>query len=171
MDGVMLAGKTLAITGIGGFIGARLAARAHDWGMTVRGLDANPSAGRKVGRGIEIVTGDVADPAALRLRIFQEVRVSLSVEARGPRGRRELVIRRLHAGAHPGRHGQHGLHVAPATAIRIGLPVGVATSRPGPDRFDQGGCPIRVGRRDDGLQIGAPPIESPAIQDRRSGQR
>jgi nucleoside-diphosphate-sugar epimerase len=62
----MLAGKTLAITGIGGFIGARLAARAHDWGMTVRGLDASPSAGRRVGRGIEIVTGDVADPAALR---------------------------------------------------------------------------------------------------------
>jgi len=34
-----------------------------------------------------------ADPAALRLRIFQEVKVALSVEARGPRGRRELVIR------------------------------------------------------------------------------
>jgi nucleoside-diphosphate-sugar epimerase len=39
---MQLAGKTIAITGVGGFIGLRMAERARERGMQVRGMDINP---------------------------------------------------------------------------------------------------------------------------------
>lgn len=56
----------LCITGIGGFIGARLAERAGILGWPVTGLDASPAAAeraRKLGATVEI--GSVDDPAAV----------------------------------------------------------------------------------------------------------
>lgn len=38
---MQLQGKTIAITGIGGFIGLRMAERARERGMQVRGMDIN----------------------------------------------------------------------------------------------------------------------------------
>jgi nucleoside-diphosphate-sugar epimerase len=61
-----LEGKTIAITGIGGFIGQRMAERALDKGMDVRGLDLSEDAAahaRELGAAVSI--GDVRDPEAV----------------------------------------------------------------------------------------------------------
>jgi nucleoside-diphosphate-sugar epimerase len=60
-----LEGATLAITGIGGFIGTRLAETSLKRGMRLRGLEQSETAA-KVARGLgaEVVVGDVCDPAA-----------------------------------------------------------------------------------------------------------
>ncbi len=60
--------KTLAITGIGGFIGLRMAQRAIERGWRVRGIDLSPTAA-SVARaaGAEVVVGDINDAAALSL--------------------------------------------------------------------------------------------------------
>ncbi len=60
-----LQGAVLAITGIGGFIGRRLAERALERGMRVRGIDQSPGAARGL-EGATVVTGDVCDPEATR---------------------------------------------------------------------------------------------------------
>jgi nucleoside-diphosphate-sugar epimerase len=60
-----LEGSVLAVTGIGGFIGHRLAERALERGMRVRGIDQSPGAARGL-EGVEVVTGDVCDPEAVR---------------------------------------------------------------------------------------------------------
>jgi len=58
-------GKTLAITGVGGFIGARLARRALERGMKVRGLDQSPRACERPDlAGCEVIAGDIVDPEA-----------------------------------------------------------------------------------------------------------
>jgi nucleoside-diphosphate-sugar epimerase len=66
MNANSLAGKTMAITGVGGFIGLRMAERAKERGMRAQGLDASPpSAELARRRGIDVVIGDVTDPAAV----------------------------------------------------------------------------------------------------------
>jgi nucleoside-diphosphate-sugar epimerase len=62
---VKLDGATLSVTGIGGFIGRRLAERALARGMRVRGLDQAEQAARGLPE-VEVVVGDVCDPAAAR---------------------------------------------------------------------------------------------------------
>ena len=58
---------TLAITGIGGFIGHRMVQRAFDEGWRVRGFDINARAvARAEEAGAEAVVGDVGDPEFLR---------------------------------------------------------------------------------------------------------
>jgi nucleoside-diphosphate-sugar epimerase len=60
-----LEGKVLAVTGVGGFIGAALAASAKARGMRVRGLDQSPAASRRPElAGVDVVVGDICDPAA-----------------------------------------------------------------------------------------------------------
>ncbi len=62
-----LQGKRLAITGIGGFIGTRLAQRAHERGMRVRGLDqSKAAAARPELAQAEVIVGDICDPEAAR---------------------------------------------------------------------------------------------------------
>ena len=54
---------TIAITGIGGFIGLRLAELARERGALVRGLELpGPAADRAARRGFEVVEGDVTRP-------------------------------------------------------------------------------------------------------------
>jgi nucleoside-diphosphate-sugar epimerase len=58
---------TIAITGVGGFIGRRLAERAIERGMTVRGLDlSTEAAARAEALGVTTVVGDICDPDAAR---------------------------------------------------------------------------------------------------------
>lgn len=58
---------TIAITGIGGFIGLRMAERAAALGWTVRGLDVSPAAAERARcRGAEVLVGDINDAAVLR---------------------------------------------------------------------------------------------------------
>ncbi len=60
-----LAGETIAITGVGGFIGARLAALAPERGLRARGLDLDARAvARAQAAGVDARVGDVTDPAA-----------------------------------------------------------------------------------------------------------
>ena len=64
---MQLAGTTVAITGVGGFIGARLAERARTRGARVRGLEQSAAAaGRPELSGVDVVVGDVTDPEAVR---------------------------------------------------------------------------------------------------------
>ncbi len=61
-----LAGTRIAITGVGGFIGLRMAERALARGMRVSGLDLDPKAARKASeRGVEVVVGDICNPLAV----------------------------------------------------------------------------------------------------------
>lgn len=56
----------MAITGIGGFIGLRMAERALERGMRVRGLDASEAAAALARKaGAEVVVGDVTDKDAV----------------------------------------------------------------------------------------------------------
>lgn len=60
-----LEGATLAVTGIGGFIGQRVAERARERGMGVRGLDQSKDAAKKARRaGFEVIAGDICDGEA-----------------------------------------------------------------------------------------------------------
>jgi len=63
-----LADKTALITGATGFIGGRLAERlATEEGVHVRGLARTPAKGDWLtGLGVEIVPGDITDPASLQ---------------------------------------------------------------------------------------------------------
>ncbi|MDD3763635.1 MAG: NAD-dependent epimerase/dehydratase family protein [Nevskiales bacterium] len=85
----------LAITGIGGFIGLRMAQRARAMGWTVRGLDhAQVAATRARDAGAEVVVGDVNDSEALRAAfagadiVFHTAAV---VEEDGPREHYERI--------------------------------------------------------------------------------
>ncbi|MFP4597424.1 MAG: NAD-dependent epimerase/dehydratase family protein [Persicimonas sp.] len=61
-----LEGKTIAITGVGGFIGGRMLERAIERGIGVRGLDISPEAAREAGqRGADVVVGGVNDAEAV----------------------------------------------------------------------------------------------------------
>ncbi len=62
-----LEGQLLAITGIGGFIGTRLAVSARERGMRVRGLEQSEGASRRPElAGMEVIVGDICDPEAAR---------------------------------------------------------------------------------------------------------
>src|SRR5207244_1106253 len=62
-----LSGKTLAITGAGGFIGLRMVERAMERGLLVRGLDASPEAARRAeAAGAQTIVGDVNDAGAVQ---------------------------------------------------------------------------------------------------------
>jgi len=66
MSGHSLSGRTLAITGIGGFIGLRMAERARERGMQVQGLDVSTAAADLARqKGARVVIGDVTDSAAV----------------------------------------------------------------------------------------------------------
>lgn len=66
---------TIAITGIGGFIGLRMAERAVDKGWTVRGFDIDPAGvSRAEAIGAEATVGDVCDPESYG-EIFDDVDV------------------------------------------------------------------------------------------------
>ncbi len=57
---------TIAITGIGGFIGLRMALRAKALGWQVRGLDVSPAAAQRAReQGAEVFVGDINDAALL----------------------------------------------------------------------------------------------------------
>lgn len=57
----------MAITGAGGFIGLRMAERARERGMRVRGLDLGAEAARRAeALGFETIVGDVNDADAVR---------------------------------------------------------------------------------------------------------
>ena len=57
-----LKGKTLAITGIGGFIGLRMAERAREIGMEIQGLDYAPHVLERVSEsGFKCFAGDVTN--------------------------------------------------------------------------------------------------------------
>lgn len=57
-----LSDTTIAITGIGGFIGLRMAQRAMERGMKVKGLDLSPEAARRArSLGAEVTVGSVND--------------------------------------------------------------------------------------------------------------
>ncbi|WP_162932464.1 NAD-dependent epimerase/dehydratase family protein [Solimonas sp. K1W22B-7] len=61
---------TIAITGIGGFIGLRMLQRARERGWQVRGLDVSPAAAQRArDAGAEVFAGDIND-AALLARCF-----------------------------------------------------------------------------------------------------
>ncbi len=66
-----LAGKRALITGVTGFIGGRLAERlATEEGVQVRGLARTPAKGQWLAEvGVEIVPGDLTDPASLRAAV------------------------------------------------------------------------------------------------------
>ncbi len=66
-----LADKTALITGATGFIGGRLAERlATEEGVHVRGLARTPAKGRWLADlGVEIVPGDITDPASLQAAV------------------------------------------------------------------------------------------------------
>jgi len=56
----------MAITGVGGFIGLRMAERAKERGMRVQGLDTSPASAELARRrGVDVVIGDVTDPDAV----------------------------------------------------------------------------------------------------------
>jgi nucleoside-diphosphate-sugar epimerase len=56
----------MAITGVGGFIGLRMAERALERGMRVLGLDTSPAAAERARQtGVEVVIGDVTDKDAV----------------------------------------------------------------------------------------------------------
>jgi nucleoside-diphosphate-sugar epimerase len=62
-----LDGKTIAITGAGGFIGRRMVERCVERGFTVRGLDMSPGAAQFAEQaGAEMLVGDVCDPDTAR---------------------------------------------------------------------------------------------------------
>jgi nucleoside-diphosphate-sugar epimerase len=62
---VKIEGACLAITGVGGFIGGRIAERARERGVRVRGLELSPLSAERARRvGVEVVLGDVCDPDA-----------------------------------------------------------------------------------------------------------
>jgi nucleoside-diphosphate-sugar epimerase len=59
--------RTIAITGVGGFIGHRLAERALERGLRVRGLDLSPeAAARAEALGVDTVVGDICDAESAR---------------------------------------------------------------------------------------------------------
>ncbi|MCR9141465.1 MAG: NAD-dependent epimerase/dehydratase family protein [bacterium] len=61
-----LKSKTICITGIGGFIGRRVAQLARERGMSVRGLDANPERARVAqDEGATVIVGDLLDETRL----------------------------------------------------------------------------------------------------------
>lgn len=58
---------TIAITGIGGFIGLRMAQRARELGWQVRGLDVSPAAAQRAReQGAEVFVGDINDAVLLQ---------------------------------------------------------------------------------------------------------
>jgi len=62
---VRLEGACLAVTGVGGFIGRRVAERARERGMRVRGLEQSEEGARKARLAeVDVIVGDVCDPAA-----------------------------------------------------------------------------------------------------------
>jgi nucleoside-diphosphate-sugar epimerase len=62
-----LTGKTLAISGIGGFIGLRAAERARERGMRVRGIELSRRAAERArAAGADVVVGDLLDAARAR---------------------------------------------------------------------------------------------------------
>jgi len=61
------AAPLLAVTGSGGFIGLRMAERARERGMRVRGLELGAEAARRAeAQGFETIVGDVNDSDAVR---------------------------------------------------------------------------------------------------------
>ncbi len=80
---------TIAITGIGGFIGLRLAERALERGLTVQGLELSPEAAERAQRvGARVQIGNVTDLAAVRAAIEGAnvvVHTAAVVEEDGPR--------------------------------------------------------------------------------------
>lgn len=61
-----LEGKTIAITGAGGFIGGRMVERAVERGMKVKGLDISAEAARRARQaGAEMIVGGVNDAEAV----------------------------------------------------------------------------------------------------------
>jgi nucleoside-diphosphate-sugar epimerase len=59
-------GRTVAITGVGGFIGLRIASLARDAGHVVRGLELSEAASRRAEAArIFVLRGDVTDPQAV----------------------------------------------------------------------------------------------------------
>lgn len=65
-----LKGKKVLVTGATGFIGGRLAERLVSEGIQVRGLARTPAKGQWLAKlGVELVPGDITDPASLRAAI------------------------------------------------------------------------------------------------------
>ena len=63
-----LSGKTILVTGIAGCVGTRVTAMALERQFKVRGLQRSADKAKRVSKqfGIEVITGDVTDPAACK---------------------------------------------------------------------------------------------------------
>lgn len=65
-----LVGKGLCITGVGGFIGLRMAERALASGVRVRGIDLDPTAAQRARQlGVDVIEGDLCDPTRARAAV------------------------------------------------------------------------------------------------------
>lgn len=86
---------TIAITGIGGFIGLRMAERARELGWSVRGLDLSPQAAERARlAGAEIIVGSVNDIEAVQRTVAGAdivFHTAAIVEEDGPRELYERV--------------------------------------------------------------------------------
>lgn len=87
-----LSQQTILVTGASGYIGSRLAVRLVEQGASVRGLVRNPSrAGALAAAGVEVVRGDVTDPASLAAALAGCTLVYHGAAWVGERGSREAV--------------------------------------------------------------------------------
>jgi nucleoside-diphosphate-sugar epimerase len=133
-----LSDRTLAITGIGGFIGRRMAERALERGMRVRGLDLSVAAVRDLD--VEARAGDVTDPdAARRLVAGADVLFHAAAVVRED-GPRELYDRvnvggtRTMVGAAAAAGVSRVIHLSSVMVYGFDFPDGVREEGPYPTR-------------------------------------
>lgn len=83
-----LSGKRIFVTGATGFIGGYVARRLHAAGAHVLALERTPGKGRSLSEaGIEVVQGDITDPARMSALVERDVQYIFHVAAWLSRGR------------------------------------------------------------------------------------
>lgn len=87
-----LSAETILITGVSGYIGGRLAMRLVEQGATVRGLARNPARAEDLAAtGVEVVRGDVTNPASLAAAMVGCTLVYHAAAWVGERGSRDAI--------------------------------------------------------------------------------